>query len=317
MRPRPRTTVAAFASVACLAAAGCGVGGADSKPSVVATTTQLGDFARAVAGDAVAVHQILHPNTDPHEYEPRPSDIVATARAKVVLMSGDGLDSWMNTVVDQAGGHPRVVDVGAAAVSRVAAEAVGQSSKYDPHWWHDPRNAIAAVGRIERALSRAVPADSRRFRRNAAAYVARLRKLDAGIKRCFAAVPAGQRKLVTSHDAFNYFAKRYGVRVVGAIVPSQSTEAQPSAGDVARLASQIRHEHVHAVFLESSVNPKLARAVAGQTHTIGNLTLYGDTLGPAGSSAATYIGMEQANADAMVRGFSAGRRGCSIPGLAR
>ena len=101
------------------------------------------------------------------------------------------------------------------------------------------------------------------------------------------------------------------MRVVGAIIPSQTTQAQPSAGDVSRLVEQVRREHVRAVFLESSVNPKLGQAVARETHAIGNLTLYGDTLGPAGSRGATYLAMERANADAMVRGFTGGKRGCS------
>jgi ABC-type Zn uptake system ZnuABC Zn-binding protein ZnuA len=116
---------------------------------------------------------------------------------------------------------------------------------------------------------------------------------------------------VTSHDAFNYFAHRYGVRVVGAIIPSQSTQAQASAGDVARLARQVKREHVRAIFIERSVNPKLGEAVARQTGVIGSLKLYGDTLGPAGSSGATYLGMEKANADAMARGFTGGRHGCT------
>jgi ABC-type Zn uptake system ZnuABC Zn-binding protein ZnuA len=115
---------------------------------------------------------------------------------------------------------------------------------------------------------------------------------------------------VTSHDAFNYFAHRYGIEVVGAIIPSQSTEAEPSAGDIARLVRQVKRQHVKAIFLESSINPKLAKAVAAQTGVIGNLELYGDTLGPAGSPGATYLGMEAANADAMMRGFTGGRRGC-------
>jgi ABC-type Zn uptake system ZnuABC Zn-binding protein ZnuA len=155
-----------------------------------------------------------------------------------------------------------------------------------------------------------LPNDKQAFDRRAAAYVARIDALDMKIGRCFASVPAAQRKLVTSHDAFNYFAKRYGIQVVGAIIPSQSTEAQPSAGDVAKLVSQVRREHVRAVFLESSVSPKLAKAVAAQTGAIGNLQLYGDTLGPKGSLGATYLGMEHANADAMMRGFTGGKRGC-------
>src|SRR5204862_7820320 len=113
-------------------------------------------------------------------------------------------------------------------------------------------------------------------------YLARLRALDTGIRSCFATVPRAERKLVTSHDAFGYFARRYGVRVVGAIIPSQSTAAQPSAAGVARLADQVRRERGRAIFRERSVNPKLAESVAREDHVLGNLTLYGDTLGPAG-----------------------------------
>jgi ABC-type Zn uptake system ZnuABC Zn-binding protein ZnuA/ABC-type Mn2+/Zn2+ transport system permease subunit len=294
-----------------LVVSGCGSSGSD-KPVVVATTTQIADFARAVGGETVTVHQILRPNTDPHEYEPRPADIQATADAKVVLENGDGLDAWMKKVVEQSGGHPNVVTLGDVARTQVPGEASGpEASRVDPHWWHDPRNAEAAVERIRSALGQALPADKEGFDRRAAAYVGQIDELDKRLARCFASVPASERKLVTSHDAFNYFAKRYGIDVVGAIIPSQSTEAQPSAGDVARLVKQVRREHVRAIFIESSVNPKLGKAVAAQTGTIGNLKLYGDTLGPTGSPGATYLGMELANANAMMRGFTGGKRGCT------
>jgi ABC-type Zn uptake system ZnuABC Zn-binding protein ZnuA len=218
----------------------------------------------------------------------------------------------MGKVVSQAGGHPTVVDLSKTNTLRMAGESSGpEKSKYDPHWWHDPANAEAAVNGIRDALAAADPAHRGQYHRNAAAYLARLRALDTGLQRCFAAVTRPARTLVTSHDAFGYFARRYGVTVVGAIIPSQTTQAQPSAADVARLADQIRREHVKAVFLESSVNPKLAEAVAREDNVIGNLTLYGDTLGPKGSSGATYIAMERHNADAMVRGFTGGARGCS------
>jgi ABC-type Zn uptake system ZnuABC Zn-binding protein ZnuA len=315
MRARIGVTFLLVAAIA--AGAGCGMTSAPgSKLIVVATTTQLGDFARQVGGDAISVHQILKANTDPHEYEPRPGDVTATADAGVVLLSGDNLDHWMSKVLAQAGGHPAVVTAGDAARSHVTGESSGsEASKYDPHWWHDPQNAIAAVELIRDSFSAADPADKATFHRNAARFVAKLSRLDRGIRRCFASVPAGDRKLVTSHDAFNYFARRYGLQVIGAIIPSQTTEAQPSAGDIARLSRQVTREHVHAIFLESSINSKLAHAVAAQTHTLGNLTLYGDTLGPAGSPGATYLGMERANADAMVHGFTGGRRGCRISGL--
>jgi len=317
---RAAAPAAAAAAVLALAlvVAGCGASGSgdDGRLSVVATTTQLGDLVRNVGGHAVDVTQILRPNTDPHEYEPRPSDVLDTAGAKVVFENGDGLDGWMAKVLDEAGGSPSVVDLGAHVPDRLPGEASGPvASRYDPHWWHDPRNVEAAVGAIRDALSRADPAQKGRFARNTAAYLARVRRLDAGIRACFATVPPAQRKLVTDHDAFGYFARRYGVQVIGAVIPSQTTQAQPSAGDIAKLSALIQRERVKAVFPETSINQKLAQALARQTGATANYDLYGDTLGPAGSPGASYLGMERANANAMVRGFTGGRQGCTIPGL--
>ena len=168
---------------------------------------------------------------------------------------------------------------------------------------------------IRNALSRADPEGRSTYARNATAYLAKVRTLDRGIRACVDKVPAARRRLVTDHDAFDYFARRYGVRVVGAVIPSQTTQAQASAGDVSRLSALIRRERVKAVFPESSINAKLARAIARQTGATSDYSLYGDTLGPAGSKGATYLGMERSNADQMVRGFSAGRRGCTIRGV--
>jgi zinc/manganese transport system substrate-binding protein len=317
-RRRPAGAVAAAALVAALAA-GCGSGSGSAGPGqvkVIATTTQIGDFARAVGGDRADVVQLLKPNTDPHDYEPRPSDVRETAGADVVLESGDDLDHWMGDVIKQAGGDPKVIDLGARAPVKVPGESEGEeASKYDPHWWHDPRNAEAAVVAIRDSLSTANPDAKDAYARNADAYLAKLRALDRGIAACLDRVPADQRKLVTDHDAFNYFARRYGIEVVGAVIPSQTTQAQASAKDVAELSKLIRREGVKAVFPESSINPKLARAIAAQTGATSDLTLYGDTLGPKGSSGATYLTMEQANADAMARGFTGGAQRCTIPGL--
>ena len=315
---RPGAAAVAVAALALLAG-GCGAGGDSVAPGqvkVVATTTQLGDFARAVGGERAKVVQVLKANTDPHDYEPRPSDVRETANADVVLLSGDELDRWMGDVVEAAGGDPRVVDVGARVPVKVAGEGDGpEASRYDPHWWHDPRNAQAAVTAIRDVLTKANPDARDVYARNAAAYLARLRSLDRGIAACMRGVAPAERKLVTDHDAFNYFARRYGITVVGAVIPSQTTQAQPSAGDVARLTRLIQRERVKAVFPESSINAKLAQAVARQTGATSDHELYGDTLGPKGSSGATYLTMERANADAMVRGFTAGARGCPIAGI--
>jgi len=305
--------VAAGAVLAALLAAGCGKGvsAGPGQIEVVATTTQIGDFVRAVGGKAVVVDQILQPNTDPHSYEPRPSDVANAAGAKLVFASGDDLDAWIDQVVADSGSEAEVVELGAGLPVKLPGESSGaEASRYDPHWWHDPRNAEAAVREIERRLALADPEHKAEFARHAGAYLARLRALDAGIARCIASVPAARRKLVTDHDAFGYFAGRYGIDVVGAVIPSQTTEAQPSAKDLAALDGLIERERVTAIFPEASLSPRVAEAIASQTGATAHYTLYGDALGPAGSDGATYLSMEAANADAMVRGFTGGRRGC-------
>jgi ABC-type Zn uptake system ZnuABC Zn-binding protein ZnuA/ABC-type Mn2+/Zn2+ transport system permease subunit len=311
---RRRRPVLALAGllVLILCVAGCGTGGSSGdRLPIVATTTQIGDFVRAVGGNAVEVDQILQPNTDPHEYEPRPSDVTGAAGAKLVFASGDGLDDWIGEIVSDSGSEAEVVDLGAVVPQRLPGESSGaEASHYDPHWWHDPRNAEAAVTAIERHLAAADPSLRRLFARNARTYLDELRSLDTGIARCMATVPTARRKLVTDHDAFGYFAHRYGIDVVGAVIPSQTTQAQPSAKDLSALAALIEREHVAAIFPESSLSAKVAEAIAAQAGATANYSLYGDTLGPQGSDGATYLTMEAANADAMVRGFTGGRRGC-------
>ena len=340
---RPHALLASALAVIALAAAGCGsdddggggatagTGGGDAgSVRVVATTTVVGDLAREVGGDAVEVDQLLQPNSDPHDYEPRPNDVVATSKAALVLASGDGLDGWVEEVVEQSAGNPELVDLAAALpVQRAGGEDEHDHAEHgdddaghdhdhgatDPHWWHDPTNVEAAAEEVRDALSEANPSGRALYAANAAAYVRRVRALDAGIRRCLAAVPASQRKLVTDHDALGYFADRYDVEVVGAVIPSLTTQAQPSAGDVAELAKVIRREGVRAVFPESGSSRKLPEALAKETGVTAAYHLYGDALGPQGSGADTYLGMEAANADAMVRGFTGGARGCEIRGL--
>jgi ABC-type Zn uptake system ZnuABC Zn-binding protein ZnuA/ABC-type Mn2+/Zn2+ transport system permease subunit len=297
--------VAAALGVLALLAVGCGAesSGAGGQVKVVATTTQVADFAREVGGEAVEVEQILQPNSDPHEYEPRPSDVEAVAEADLVFLSGRGLDDWAEELVSDSGGDAEIVDLGATGPIRRGG---------DPHWWHDPRNAEAAVAAIEKALVVTDPSRRAELVRNADAYTAELRALDAGIAQCIDSVPAAQRKLVTDHDAFGYFADRYGIEVVGAVIPSQTTQAQASAKDLSELAKTIEAENVKAVFPESSLSASAVEAIARQTGASADYTLYGDTLGPEGSSGETYLRMEEANADAVVRGFTGGSHGCEL-----
>lgn len=312
-RRGPALAATGLALVFLAAGCGSGTGGEDDRLAVVATTTQVGDLVRAVGGEAVAVDQILQPNTDPHEYEPRPSDVLATAEADLVFASGEDLDGWIEEVVSDSGSDARVVDLGAIVPERrPGEESSEEGSAYDPHWWHDPRNFERAAKEVALRLAAADPAHAAAYRRNGDSYVAKLTRLDSGIGRCLGSVPASRRKLVTDHDAFGYFADRYGIAVVGAVIPSQTTRAQPSARDLSELADLIESEGVQAIFPESSLSSDVADALARQTGVTAEYALYGDTLGPAGSDGDTYLRMEAANADAMVRGFTGGKRGCPL-----
>jgi zinc/manganese transport system substrate-binding protein len=286
-----------------VAAGGCGDdSGSGNGLTVVATTTQVADLARQVGGDRVNVDGMLRPGGDPHDYEPRPSDVAAVARAKVVFRSGGEVDHWLSDVIDNAGGTAEVVSL-IDSVKRLDD---------DPHWWQDPRNGVRAVGAIRAELSKADPGGRATYARNAARTVRTLRGLDRSIATCIERVPPAKRKIVTTHDALGYFARRYGIEVVGAVIPSLSTQAQASAGDVQRLVDQIRREHVEAVFPETSVNPDIERAIAREAGAGIGDKLYADSLGPAGSPGGTYLGALAADAEALVRGMSGGRVDCRL-----
>ena len=328
--PRGAAVAATLGALALLAA-GCGSesSGEDGQVKVVAITTQVADLVREVGGEAVEVIQIIQPNSDPHDYEPRPSDVEAVADAELVFVSGRGLDDWAEELLSDSGGDAQIVNLGAMGPVRLAGEGheheedehAGEvvherehedESELDPHWWHDPRNVEAAVPGIENALVVAGRPHKAEFIRNADAYVAEVKALDAGIAKCIDSVPASERKLVTDHDAFGYFANRYGIEVVGAVIPSQTTQAQASAKDLSELAKTIEAENVKAVFPESSLSADVVEAIADQTGASADYTLYGDSLGPEDSDGDTYLHMEEANADAMVRGFTGGKRGCEV-----
>jgi ABC-type Zn uptake system ZnuABC Zn-binding protein ZnuA len=278
----------------------------DGGPNVVATTTQVGDLARAVAGGRASVTQILTPNSDPHEYEPRPSDVKAVAGAAVVIRSGGDVDGWLGDVLDNAGSDARTVTLLDDMPTRRSA------GKTDPHWWQSPRNGARAVRAIRDALIVADPAGRARYTASAAGYLKRLRALDAGIQACIGAVPRPQRTLVTDHDALGYYADRYAIRVVGTVIPALSTQAQASAGEVARLSQTVRRERVRAVFAEGSVNRKLAEAIARDSGARLGPNLYADTLGPDGSPGETYLGSLAANTRALVAGFTGRATHCKL-----
>ena len=264
-----------------LVVAGCGDSEPAGKLRVVATTPQLGDMARQIGGGAAEIETILDEKTDPHDYEPRPSDAEALADADVVLKSGGEIDAWLDDLVEQAGGDARVVDVG---------EEIGVGADDDPHWWQDPRNALRAIDVMAPVL---------RNEMGAARYRREIERTDRAIAACMRAIPAERRKLVTNHDAFGYFARRYDIEVLGSIIPGRSSAAQPSAGEVRELVDAIEREDVTTIFPETALNQRLEKAVARDAGVEVGPPLYADTVGPDG----TYLGALRHDARAMAEGF--------------
>jgi ABC-type Zn uptake system ZnuABC Zn-binding protein ZnuA len=303
---RRRRIVLAVGLLAVLAA-GC----ADGRPAgpggtaggralqVVATTTQVADFARVVGGDRVRVTSLIKPNVDAHDYEPSPADLDAVARADVVLRNGVGLEDWLDDTIESSGFTGPVVDT-----SQGVALRQGEGGP-DPHIWQNPRNAQRMAANVERALAQAAPDAATRFRANLAAYDRELRDLDAEVARQVDSL--ANKKLVTNHDAFGYYVDRYGLELVGSVIPSFDTSAELSGRDVRDLVARIRATKVKAVFTEQSLPPKTAETIAAEAGVkvvAGEGALYGDSLGPAGSEGDTYVKSIRHNTATIVSNLS-------------
>ena len=302
-----RFSPATLMLAACLAlAAGCSGaskgtehGAVDGRLAVVTTTTQLTDFARAVGGDHVDVYGILKPNVDAHDFEPAPGDIAKLAGAEVIIKNGVGLEEWFDSTIRNAGSKATIVEA-STGVSIRQGEG-GPEGEGDPHIWQDPRNAKVMVHNISVALAAADPAHRADYEANEAAYAAELDRLDAEI----AAEIAGlaNRKIVTNHDAFHYYVDRYGLEFVGSIIPSFDSQAELSVQDISSIVRLVRSAGVKAVFSETSLPPKTAEAIArdaGVRVVAGEDSLYGDSLGPAGSAGDTYLEMLRHNTRVIV-----------------
>jgi ABC-type Zn uptake system ZnuABC Zn-binding protein ZnuA len=301
-------------SLICVAAAlpllGCRSADEGGDAEVVATTTQVADIAQNVAGDEEDVHGILSPNADPHDYEPRPSDATAIAAAKVVITSGGEADEWVEELIESSGTDAQVIEL-LDLMPIVRTEA----GDVDPHWWQDPRNAIAAAEVIRDELSDAEPGHTTVYERNAANYISAIHRADRAVAGCMNSMPGSARKLVTSHDSLGYLADRYDIEIVGAAVPALSTQAQPSSGETAKLVDLIEAENVQAVFPEAGLSGELEHAIAEEANVEVGGDLYADALGEEGSAGDTYLGALDANASALVRGLSDGSHRCDPLGV--
>jgi zinc/manganese transport system substrate-binding protein len=279
----------------------CGSGGDDdtagveqaTKLDVVATTVQITALTREVGGNLIDLHGIIPAGADPHSFEPTASDLTAIEDADVVLRHGIELDVWLDGTLSAA--KHATVTVVTDGIELRKGEEDGKVVD-DPHVWHDPDNAKIMVQNIAKALEQADPSNRDTYESNSLAYQAKLDDTKQQVQAIIDEIPAASRKLVTDHDAFGYFAHAFGLEIVGAVFPVLSTEAEPSASDTAKLLDTIKAEHVKAIFAESSVNPRLARALASDAGVTIVDDLYGDSLGEPGSGADTLDGMLLFNA---------------------
>jgi ABC-type Zn uptake system ZnuABC Zn-binding protein ZnuA len=278
------------------------------KLRVVATTAILGDVVRNVGGDTIDLTILIGPGQDPHAYEPTPRDVVAMEKAQVVFENGLGLEAGLDTTIRAAASHGQpVVEVSAGAKilgNSTAAPAAGkQVTAGNPHVWLDPTNVKIWLHNIETTLGALDPQNAAVYRANVATYAQKLADLDGYIQDQVAKIPIERRKLVTDHEALEYFAARYGFTIVGTVIPSYSTIAEPSAANLTDLINKIRAEKVPAVFVGTTANPKVAEVVANET-AAKVLPLYSESLGAPGSGADTYLGMMRTDVDRIVQGLS-------------
>lgn len=291
-----------------------GTGGNDEDlPLVVASASIFADMAEHVAGGEVRVRSIVPIGGDPHVYEPTPDDVRLVAAADLVLINGLTFEGWMNELIANSGTRAETVTI-TEGIGTIDSEEYANSA--DPHAWMNARNGVRYVENIRDALIELDPFNRRVYEANAGVYADRLRELDAWIFENIARVPDEKRVLITSHDAFRYYGRHYGLEVEAAL--GTSTDAEVRTEDVSRLTNIIRHTGVPAIFVESTINPKLIRQIATDNGVIVGGSLYADSLAEPDHPAGTYVGMLRYNTETIVEALLGIREDSGIgvrPGL--
>lgn len=272
------------------------------KLRVIATTNIVADVVANVGGDRIELTGLLPAGADPHTYQPTPQDLLAAADAHAIFINGVGLEAFLNEMLQNAGSDAPVIPVsqGVKLLEFNLGQNNDEHQTADPHTWFDPNNVIVWVRNIEQALSRLDPAHAKAYEAHAEAYIEKLQALDMWIREQVAQIPEENRKIVTDHRVFAYFADAYGFEVVGAVIEASSMAAEPSAQELAVLENKIRQHDVPAAFVGRTANPKLAERVAEDTG-IKLVALYTGSLSEAGGEADSYIEFMQHNVSTIVK----------------
>lgn len=301
-RPTPHPWLATAAIILGLLLSGCDGANrnqnVNNKPNIVATSTIIADWTEKVAGDEIQLTGILKPGADPHVYEPVPADNIALEKADLILYNGYNLEPGLIKLMNSAGIKAKKFAVG-EVVSPLDFRYKGKKEP-DPHVWGDAENAIKIVNAIRDQLIKISPEDQQKFTENAANLTAELAQLDVWISQQIQTIPQQQRQLITTHDAFQYYAHAYGLKVTGTLI-GISTEEQPSAQTVKTLSDAIKAAKVPAIFAETTINPALITTVAQEAGVkLAPQQLYSDSIGAPGSEGDTYVKMLVANTHTIV-----------------
>lgn len=294
---------------------------AQEKLPVVASFSILGDLVENIGGTRIALTTLVGADGDAHVYAPKPSDAKAVAEAKLLIVNGIGFEGWMERLVQSSGSRAKLVTASAGVETQAFGEAEDHfhgaeklahkkhakhddhdHGEIDPHAWQSVPNVKIYVANIRDALMAADPAGSADYEANAAAYLAKLDALDAEVRLTVAALPQDGRTIITSHDAFGYLGHSYGIEVVAP--QGMSTEAEPTAKQVAALIRQIRTEKVRAIFVENITDERMIRRIAEESGAKIGGALYSDALSARDGPAGTYIDMVRHNIRTLSAGLS-------------
>jgi zinc/manganese transport system substrate-binding protein len=266
---------------------------------VVASFSVLGEIVQEVAGDRAVVHTLVGPDGDAHTFEPTPNDAKTVAGAGLVIVNGLGLEKWMERLIAASGYKGKVVVASEGVRSRMMVEDGADVT--DPHAWQNIANGRLYVRNIAKALAAADPPDADYFNARAESYEATLSALDSWVRQEIAQVPQPKRRVITTHDAFGYFGAAYGVTFLAP--EGLSTDAEPTAGGLAKLIDQVRRDKIKALFLENITSPQLMQTIAQETGVPLGGGLFSDALSPPDGPAPTYVDMFKNNLPKLVDGM--------------
>jgi zinc/manganese transport system substrate-binding protein len=282
---------------------------AQDRLNVVTSFSILGDFVKNVGGDRVDVTTLVGPDGDVHVYTPAPADARKVAEARLLVINGLGLEGWLPRLVQSSGGKAEIV----TATKGITPRSIGAAA--DPHAWQSVVNAKIYVANIRDALAAADPANDGIYRAHAEAYLAQLDALDREVRDAVARIPPAHRKVISTHDAFGYFAATYGIAFIAPL--GVSTESEASARDIAGIITQIKTQHIPAVFLENISDPRLIRRISAETGAGIGGTLYSDSLTGEKGDAPTYIDLVRHNIKALTNALASEGGGPPATGAAK